>query len=156
DEIRHVSLREGDRLEDARQLLRGFLHLDRLADPDLVRWNVDAAAVHTDMAVIDELPCGKDGRGEFRAIGDRVEPALQQADQVVARIALHPDRFLVIFMELPLRNIAVIALDLLLGLELGAEIRGLALAALTVLAGAIFTLVDRAFRPTPDVFAHPA
>src|SRR3546814_14451765 len=34
--------------------------------------------------------------------------------------------------------------------------RKLALAALSVLAGAVFALVDRALRATPDVFAHAA
>src|SRR3546814_1517528 len=48
------------------------------------------------------------------------------------------------------------ALRLLLGAELDAEIRHLALAALTVLAGAIFAAVDRALRAAPDVFTHPA
>ena len=93
---------------------------------------------------------------EFGAIDDGVEPALEQADQIGAGIALQAQRFLIIFVELALRNIAVIALDLLLGLELRAEIGGLALAALAVLAGAIFTLVDRALGTAPDILAHAA
>src|SRR3546814_7737947 len=52
--------------------------------------------------------------------------------------------------------VAVIALQLLLGFKLNAVVADLALAALAVLAGAVFALVDRAFRATPDVFAHPA
>ena len=62
----------------------------------------------------------------------------------------------VIFMELALRNIAVVALDLLLGFELGAEIGRLALAALAMLARPIFTLVEGTARTAPDVLAHPA
>src|SRR3546814_8781948 len=52
--------------------------------------------------------------------------------------------------------IAIIALQLLLRAQLNAEVGHLALAALPMLAGAIFTLVDRGFRTAPDVFTHPA
>src|SRR5208283_257506 len=62
----------------------------------------------------------------------------------------------VIFAELLFRNIAVIALELLFGLELGAEIGRLALAALAVLTGAVFAPVHRALRAAPDVLAHTA
>ena len=72
------------------------------------------------------------------------------------RVAPHPDRFGVIFAELLFGNIAVIALELLLGLELGAEVGRLALAALAVLAGTIFAPVDRALRAAPNVLAHTA
>ena len=47
-----------------------------------------------------------------------------------------------------LTDIGVIAFQLLLRRELGPEIRGL-LAPLAVLAGAVFTTVQRAFRPAP-------
>ena len=69
---------------------------------------------------------------------------------------LHADRLGVIFAELPLGNIAVIAFELLLGLQLRAEIGELALAALAVLAGAIFAAVDGALGAAPDVLAHAA
>ena len=46
--------------------------------------------------------------------------------------------------------------ELLLGTQLRTKVGKLVLAALAVLAGAVFTLVDRALRTTPDVFAHPA
>src|SRR5208283_702789 len=62
----------------------------------------------------------------------------------------------VIFAELLFRNIAVIALELLFGLELGAEIGRLALAALAVLTGPVFAPVHRALRAAPDVLAHTA
>ena len=108
------------------------------------------------MAVIDELARREHRRHEFGAIDHRIEPALEQADQPGAGIALQAKRLLVIFVELPLGNIAVIALDLLLGLELGAEVGRLALAPLAVLAGAVFPLVHRALGTAPDVLTHPA
>ena len=58
--------------------------------------------------------------------------------------------------ELLLGQVAVVALELLLGAELQTEVRELALAALAVLAGAVFTAVHRGFGAAPDVFAHTA
>src|SRR3546814_347996 len=108
------------------------------------------------MAVADELARREDRRREFRAIDDRVEAALEQADQILAGVALHARSLEIVLLELLFGDVAVIALQLLLGAELDAEIRHLALAALTVLAGAIFAAVDRALRAAPDVFTHPA
>ena len=65
-------------------------------------------------------------------------------------------RFLVDAAELPLGNVAVIAAQLLLGLELHAVVGELGLAALAVLAGAVFALVDGALRAAPDILAHAA
>ena len=59
-------------------------------------------------------------------------------------------------LELLFGDVAVIALELLLGAQLQAEVGDLALAALTVLAGAIFAAVDRALVPSEDVFADAA
>ena len=59
-------------------------------------------------------------------------------------------------LELLFGDVAVIALELLLGAQLDAEIADLALAALAVLAGAIFAAVDRALGPSEDVLAHAA
>jgi len=70
---------------------------------------------------------------------------------VLGRRALHPRRLDVEAVELRLVDRGVVALQLLLGLELLAEIRELARATLTVLAGARVALVEGAFRPTPDV-----
>ena len=106
--------------------------------------------------MVDELARGEHRRHELGAIDHRVEPALQQADQVGARVALHAHRLHIVLVELALGNVAVIALELLLGLELGAEVGRLALAALAVLAGAVFALVERAAGTTPDVLAHAA
>src|SRR5277367_6826591 len=73
-----------------------------------------------------------------------------------AGIAPESQRLHVVLVELTLGDIAVIALDLLLGLELRAEVGGFALAALAVLAGTVFTLVERAPGTAPDILAHPA
>src|SRR3546814_4253086 len=64
--------------------------------------------------------------------------------------------FKICLLELLFGHIAIIALQLLLRAQLNAEVGHLALAALPMLAGAIFTLVDRGFRTAPDVFTHPA
>src|SRR3546814_279272 len=82
--------------------------------------------------------------------------AFEQADQVLARVALHARRFDIVLLELLFGDVAVIALQLLLGAKLDAIVGHLALAALAVLAGAVFAAVDRALRTAPDVFAHPA
>ena len=58
--------------------------------------------------------------------------------------------------ELPFGNIAIIALELLFGAQLNAEVGKFALAALAMLAGAVFPAVYRAFRAPPDILAHPA
>ncbi len=76
--------------------------------------------------------------------------------EIVARVALHADRFRIIFAELLLGDVAVIALELLLGLQLRAIVRQLALAALAVLTGTIFAAIHRALRATPDVLAQTA
>ena len=108
------------------------------------------------MAVADELTRRKYGRHELGPVDHGIETPLQQPDQVGAGIALHPDGLVVDAAELLLGNIAVVAAQLLLGLELHAVVGELALAALAVLAGAIFTLVDGALRAAPDILAHTA
>src|SRR5262249_49227753 len=118
--------------------------------------NGDAPTVDLDVAVTDELPGREHGRHEFRSINDGIEPALQQADQVRAGIALHPDRVLVDAAELPLGDVAVIAAQLLLGAQLHAVVGELALAALTVLARAILAAVHGTLGAAPDVLPHAA
>src|SRR5205085_7178060 len=71
-------------------------------------------------------------------------------------VALHAAGVDVLLLELLFGDVAVIALQLLLGAQLNAVIADLALAALTVLAGAVFAPVDRALGPSEDVFAHAA
>ena len=104
----------------------------------------------------DQLARGEDRRRELGAIDDHVEALLEQADQVLAGVALHPGGLLVAALELLFGDVAVIALELLLGAQLDAEVRHLALAALAVLAGAVFALVHRGLGTAPDVLAHAA
>ena len=115
-----------------------------------------APAVHRDVAVADELARGEHGRHELGAIDDGVEPALQQADQVLGGGALEAPRLLVDAVELPLADVAVVALQLLLGAQLLAVVGELGLAPLAVLAGARFALVEGALGPAPDVLAEAA
>src|SRR5665213_2882794 len=149
EEIGHVALGKLDRFEDRGELLRGLLDLDEVADLDL-------EARDLDVAVIDELACGKHGGDEFGAIDYGVETALQQADQVLAGVALHAAGFDIDAVELAFADIGVVALQLLLGAQLHAEVGELALAALAVLAGAVFPAVDGALRAAPDILAHTA
>src|SRR5689334_15200128 len=107
------------------------------------------------MPVRYELPRGEGGDREFHPVDHGVEPTLQQFDQVLRRIALAADRFVVIALELLLADIAVVALELLLGHQLHAEI-GRLFAPLTVLAGAIFALGDRGFGPAPEIDTEAA
>ncbi len=154
--IRQVPLRAADRLEHQRHLPRLLADLDDVALLDLVGRDVHPLAVHRHVAVVHELARGEHRRHEFRAVDHRVETALEQADQVLRRVALDPVGLGVDAAELLLGQIAVIALELLLGAQLRAEIAQLLLAALAVLAGAVFTLVHRGFRTAPDVLAHAA
>src|SRR5262249_43650328 len=115
-----------------------------------------ALAVDPDVAVVDELARGEDRRDELRPVDDRIEPAFQEADQVLGGIARTADGLVVDILELPLGDVGVVALELLLGAELNAEIGRLALASLAVLAGAILAAVYRALGPAPDVLAEAA
>ncbi|MPL88357.1 hypothetical protein SDC9_34377 [bioreactor metagenome] len=154
--IRHVTLGRLHGLEDERELTRLVAHRDHVAFLHPVGGDVDALAVHGDVAVVDELAGGEDGRHELGAIDDRVETALEQADQVLAGVALDALGFRVDAAELLLGHVAVVALELLLGAQLGTEVRQLALAALAVLARAVFALVQRRLGAAPDVLAHAA
>ena len=156
DVIRHVALGERCRLHHERELFRLLLDLDHVADLHAHARDGDALAVHGDMAVADELTRRKYGRHELGPVDHGIETPLQQPDQVGAGIALHPDRLVVDAAELLLGNIAVVAAQLLLGLELHAVVGELALAALAVLARAVFALVDGALRAAPDILAHTA
>src|SRR6202161_1263428 len=65
EEIRHVALGKLERLQNVGKLLRGLLDLDEVADLYLEARDIDAAAVHLDVAMIDELACGEHGGDEF-------------------------------------------------------------------------------------------
>src|SRR6185312_11788590 len=71
-------------------------------------------------------------------------------------VALDAGGFGVELLEGLLGDRAVVPLELLLGAELQAVVRGLALAALAVLARAIGAGVERRGRTAPDVFAKTA
>src|SRR5262245_17719868 len=102
----------------------------------------------------DELTRREHGGDELGAIDDGVEPALQEADQVLGGGALEAARLLVDAVELPLHDVGVVTLELLLGTQLLAIVRELGLPALAVLAGARLTLVEGALGPAPDVMAQ--
>ena len=87
---------------------------------------------------------------------NRVETALEKANQIFARVTLEAKRFVIIAAELLFRNVAVIALDLLLGAQLRAEVGQFALAALAMLTRTIFAAVYRAFRTAPNILAKTA
>src|SRR3981189_3016892 len=98
------------------------------------------------MAVIDELTRGEHGGHELGAIDHGVETALEQADPVFTGVALHPAGFDINAVKLAFADVGVIALQLLLGAQLDAEVGELAFAALAVLAGAVFPAVHGALR----------
>src|SRR5690606_6855533 len=69
-------------------------------------------------------------------------------------VALAAGGLLIDAAELLFGQVAVVALQLLLGAQLQAEVGNLGLAALAVLAGAVGAGVDRGLRAAPDVLAH--
>src|SRR5262245_23686884 len=153
--VGHVALGRGSGLQDDRQLARLVLHFDHVVVLGAERGDGDAPAIDLDMAVIDQLACREDGRRELGAIDDGVEPALEQADQMLAGVTLAPPRLLIDAAELALTDIAVVALEALLGEQLQTVFRGL-LAPLTMLAGAVFALVDRALGAAPEIDVEAA
>src|SRR5438552_134303 len=156
DVVGHVALGELDGLQHMRELPGGFLDLHDVAGLELVAADIDPAAVHLDVAVVDELPRGEHGGDELGAEHHGIETALQDADQVLAGVALQTAGLDIDAMELALRDVGVITLQLLLGAELHAEVGQLALAALAVLAGTVFRAVHGALRAAPDILAHTA
>src|SRR6185369_11749044 len=108
-------------------------NLDDIAFLQLVGADIDALAIDLDVAMVDELAGGEDGRHELGAIDHGLQTALEEADQVLRGIALAADGFGVELAELALADRGVIALQALLRHQLDAEI-GRLLAALTVLA----------------------
>src|SRR5205814_9805141 len=133
---------------------RALARVDRIAGLHPVGSDVVPLAVDQDVAVVDELARRERRGGELGAVDDSVEARLKQRDQVLGGVALAPGRLLVGARELLFGEVAVVALRLLLGAQLQAEIGDLLLAALAVLAWAVGTLVDRGFRAAPDVLAH--
>ena len=137
-------------------MLGPITYFDHVAFLDAVGRNVNLLAVHADVAVVYELTCGENGCDELGAVHNGVQAALEQTDQVFTCIAFYTLGFTVNAAELLFGQIAVVALELLLGAKLDTEVGNLALAALAMLAGAVFATVYRGFRTAPDVFAHTA
>src|SRR3546814_14033883 len=106
--------------------------------------------------LVRSLASREDRRRELGAVDNSIQTAFQETDKVLASVALHTGGFKICLLELLFGHIAIIALQLLLRAQLNAEVGHLALAALPMLAGAIFTLVDRGFRTATDVFTPPA
>ena len=105
---------------------------------DAVGGDVDALAVHGDVAVTDGLTGLLAGTGEAETEDHVVKAGLEQRHQVVARDALDLERLVVVAAELLLEN-AVDELGLLLLAQLTAV---LALLATLALGLAVRLLVD--------------
>ena len=112
-------------------------------------------AVDPDMAMADDLARGERRRREFQTIDGGIEPAFQQIDQIFRGVAAAAHGLVIQLVELAFADIAVIALQLLLGHQLRAVI-GRLLAALAVLARAIFAAIDRALGLAPEIDAEAA
>ncbi len=78
--------------------------LDDVVVPHQVRRDVDPAAVHSDVTMAHQLAAGEDGDGEFHAVDDRVQPALQDLDQVLAGVALAAHGLKIVAAELTLET----------------------------------------------------
>ncbi|CUX12529.1 hypothetical protein AGR8A_Cc30543 [Agrobacterium fabrum str. J-07] len=156
DVVGNVTLSELNGFENRHQLLGLLTNFDNVASLATVRTDVDANAVNRDVAMVDELTRCENSRNELGAVDDGVQTRLEQADQVFRSIALATVCFVEGGAELLFAQFAVVTLELLLGAQLRAEVAHLALAALAVLARAVFAAVNRGLRTTPDVFAHAA
>src|ERR1044072_8069210 len=104
---------------DVGVLAARLLNGDGVAGLDLKRRNIDLAPVDLDMPVVDELARLAPRGGEARAVDRVVEPALKQAQKILARDALHARRALEVVAELPFED-EVDTLDLLLLTQLKA------------------------------------
>src|SRR5690606_7007449 len=127
DVVRHVALGALHGFENNGELLRFRAHLNHITLAHTIARHVDTLAIHKHMAVAHELAGGENGRHELGAVNDRIETTLEQADQKLARVTTTAVRILVDATELLFRNIAIKALELLLGAELHAIVRELAL-----------------------------
>ncbi len=94
------------------------------------------------MAMVDELTRCKHGGNEFGAVDNRIQTALEQTNQVFAGITTDTLGFSIDAAELFFSQITVITFKLLLGAQLQTKVRQFCLAALAMLAGAIFAAVN--------------
>ena len=131
--------------EHGLQLTRLLAHAHLFARRDHVARDVDALAVHLDVAVTNELARAPCGWREAHAVDHVVETALERGEQVVARDARERGHPLERVAELLFAD-AVDALDLLLLAELLGVLRRLAAAAgaLAVLPRRVRTALDGA------------
>ena len=95
------------------------------------------------MAVVHKLARSEDSGHEFGTVNHSIQATLQKADQLLACVAAQTLSFRIDAAELLFGQIAIIAFQLLLSAQLCAEVRQFAFATLTVLAGAIFTTINR-------------
>ena len=107
------------------------------------------------MTMIDKLACGKNSWREFHTVNQCVKAAFQNTNQVLTCITTTANSFLIVFLELLLANVTVIALELLFRHELHTEIRRLA-AALAMLTRSVFAGIDRRFSTSPEVYSETA
>src|SRR6185312_9999119 len=131
-----TAVHRADALEDTRDLLGAVLDLDLVVGAALERGDVDAAAVHQEVSVANQLASLRVIGGEPQTIDDVVETPLEELQQVLTGHALHADRLVVVPAELALGE-TVEALDLLLLTQLRTVVRQLAPPRLTVLAGRV-------------------
>src|SRR5262249_12734981 len=108
------------------------------------RWDVDAVAVHADVAVTDQLTRLRTRCADTHTVNRVVQPALQHVEHVVAGDAFHGAGFFEQIAELPFEQL-VIAARLLLFAKLKAVAYDLRFAILAMLAGREVTLLHCAF-----------
>src|SRR5665647_909196 len=115
-------------------------HGDDVVGTDLIRRDVDLAAVDTEVRVAHQLPCLATRSAKAETVHDVVEPHLEEAQQVLAGDALLAARHLVVVMKLLLEHLVVASCLLLLAqLE---EVLALLDAATTVLPRGVHTALD--------------
>src|SRR5262245_13744957 len=131
------------RMDDRGVLAAALSHRHHVARLDRERRDVHLAAVHGEVAVAYELARLRPRRREAQAIGDVVQPPLEQLQQRLAGDAAGPLRLLEVAAELVLED-AIDALDLLLLAKLHTVSGQLGLAGLAVLTGGEVALLDRA------------
>ncbi len=94
DVIRHVAFRALGSFQHQRHVARLGGEFDDVAFLHHVARDRHALAVDLHMAMADELAGGKRCRHELGAIDDRIQTALQQADHVLAGVAVAARGFL--------------------------------------------------------------